>query len=207
MGAVMLAPISIFFLSCGFRLWNPSPQYLFEPLTIIASAIISACIIGLIEETLFRGLLQSQLTAAMNSLSAIIIVSVIYSSVHFLQAPEFDPNQTIHWYSGFSLLSSAFTNFKNISSFSDAWVALFLAGLFLSLVRLRTNNILWCIGIHAGWVTHIKIFKDFTDRETSAQCGNLASHYDNFIGEFSAAWILLVLLVWALLSYRKSLTD
>ena len=205
-GIAMLTPISIFFISCGFRLWEPFPQNLFDPLTIIASAIISACLIGLIEETLFRGLLQSQLSAAMNSFWAIIIVSTVYSSVHFLQAPEFDPTHTIHWYSGFTLLSSAFANFGNVYSFWDAWIALFLAGLFLSLVRLRTNNILWCIGIHAGWVTHIKVYKKFTDRENSAQCSSLASDYDNFIGEFSAAWILLILLIWAFLLYRQSLT-
>ena len=206
LGIAMLTPISIFFISCGFRLWEPAPQNLFEPITIVISAIISACIIGLIEETLFRGLLQSQLSAAMNSFWSIIIVSIIYSSVHFLQAPEFDSNQIIHWYSGFTFLSSAFENFNNISTFLDAWFALFLAGVFLSLIRLRTNNILWCIGIHAGWVTHIKMFKDFTDRDNSAQCASLASNYDSFIGEFSAAWILLVLLAWGVFHYRKSLT-
>lgn len=206
LGIVMLAPISIFFISCDFRLWEPAPQNIFEPITIIISAIISACLIGLIEETLFRGLLHSQLSAAMNSFWVVVIVSIIYSSVHFLQAPEFDPNQTIHWYSGLTLLSSAFANFNNMDTFLDAWIALFLAGVFLSLVRLRTNNLLWCIGIHAGWVTHIKIFKDITDRNNSAECANFASNYDNFIGAFSAVWILLILLAWAILHYRKRLT-
>jgi uncharacterized protein len=206
-GVVMLTPISIFFLSCGFRLWEPAPQNLLAPLVIIASAIVSGCIIGLIEETLFRGLLQSQLSTTMNSLRAIIIVSAIYSSVHFLQAPDFDPTHAIHWYSGFTLLSSAFTTISNSNAFLDAWVALFLAGLFLSLVRLRTNNILWCIGIHAGWVAHIKVLKNFTDRDNSAQCKSLASSYDSFIGELSAAWVLLILVSWALLHFRKSLTG
>ena len=206
-GLIMLMPISIFYLTCGFRLWEPTPQSLFEPLTIVTSALISACIIGLIEETLFRGLLQSQFSAAMNSFWAIIIVSIIYSSVHFLQAPEFDSASSIHWYSGFILLSSAFANFSNAGMFLDAWVALFLAGIFLSLVRLRTNNILWCIGIHAGWVTHIKVLKDFTDRDNSAECGQFASNYDNYVGELSAIWILLILFVWALIHFRKSSTG
>ncbi|MDW3095142.1 MAG: CPBP family intramembrane glutamic endopeptidase [Gammaproteobacteria bacterium] len=206
-GLIMLVPISILFLSCGFRLWEPVPQSLLEPLLVFASALVSASIIGLIEETLFRGLLQSQLTSVMNSLSAIIIVSIIYSSVHFLQAPDYDLSNGIHWYSGFILLSTAFANFSNAGMFLDAWFALFLAGIFLSLVRLRTNNILWCIGIHAGWVTHIKVFKDFTDRDNSAECGQFASNYDNYVGEFSAIWILFVICVWALLYFRKSSTT
>tara|TARA_R110002096_G_scaffold13834_3_gene48695 strand:+ start:989 stop:1849 length:861 start_codon:yes stop_codon:yes gene_type:complete len=203
LGIAMLLPISVFFISCGFRLWEQPPQNLFESATVVLGAIISAWLIGVIEETLFRGLLQSQFSAAFNSFWAILIVSILYSSVHFLQVPEFDSNQTIHWYSGFTLLSSAFANFKNFYTFLDAWVALFMAGLFLSLVRMRTNNILWCIGIHAGWVTHIKLFKDFTDRNNSAECGIFASSYDRFIGELSAAWILLILIAWAWLHFRK----
>jgi uncharacterized protein len=207
LGVAMLAPISIFFIACGYRLWAHTAQDLLTSLTILTGVIISACLIGLIEETLFRGLLQSQLTAAINSFWAIIIVSVLYSSVHFLHAPEFDPSQMIDWYSGFTLLTSAFDNLSNLTEFLDAWVALFLAGIFLSLVRLYTNNILWPIGIHAGWVTHIKMFKDFTDRNDAAHCSSLASNYDRYIGEFSAAWILLILITWGLLHYRKSLTG
>jgi membrane protease YdiL (CAAX protease family) len=205
-GVAMLAPISIFYITCGFMLWNPTTQGLFEPIEIFVSAIITACLIGLIEETLFRGLLQSQLSAVINSFWAVIIVSIIYSSIHFLEVPEFDPSQTIHWYSGFTFLSSAFANLSNVTDFFDGWLALFLAGLFLSLVRYCTNNVLWCIGIHAGWVTHIKVLKDLTDRDSSVQCSRLASEYDNFTGELSTVLILLVLVVWGLLRYRKSLT-
>ncbi len=206
-GLAMLAPISISYIACGFKLWVLPTQGLFELIEIFTSAIISACFIGLIEETLFRGLLQSQLSAAMNSFWAIILINIIYSSVHFLQTPEFYTGQPIHWYSGLTLLSSAFANFNNMTDFFDGWLALFLAGLFLSLVRYRTNNILWCIGIHAGWVTHIKVLKDLTDRDSSAQCSRFASEYDNFNGELSAVLILLVLVVWSLLRYRKSFTD
>ncbi len=205
-GFIMLMPISIFFLSCAFRLWEPFPETLIEPLIILATAIISGLVIGLIEEALFRGLLQSQLSAAMNSVWAVLIVSVIYSSVHFLQAPDFDSSQAVLWNSGFIMLSSAFANFANINLFIDAWVALLLAGIFLSIVRLRTNNLFCCIGIHAGWVAHIKIIKSFTERDNFASCGKYASQYDNYIGELSAVWILLVLLSWAAIIYQRKVT-
>lgn len=116
----------------------------------IVSAIISGLVIGLIEETLFRGLLQTQLSAATNTLLAVVIVSIIYSSVHFLQAPSFDPSQLIHWNSGFIILFPAFANLSDLTSVVDSWIALSLAEIFLSLVQLRTNNILRCADIHAG---------------------------------------------------------
>ena len=132
----------------------------------------------------------------------IIIISALYSSVHFLQAAEQTSNTNIEWFTGFTLLASAFANFYNISTFIDAWIALFLAGIFLSLVRMQTKNLIWCIGIHAGWVAHIKIFKEFTNRDSSVSCSSLASNYDNYVGELSTVWIVLVLFVWGIIYLR-----
>lgn len=203
LGVVMLTPITLYFFSCGARVLETTPPDGLEIISVLVSAIISGSIIGLIEESFFRGLLQSQLNAVMNPVWGIVVVSAIYSSLHFLQAPDIDPDSTLYWYSGFTLLFSAFANYSQVTKFMDAWIALFLAGLFLSLIRLRSNNIFWCIGIHAGWVAHIKVLKAFTDRNDNAICSTLSSNYDSFIGEFSAAWILLILVLWAGLHYAR----
>ena len=195
-GMTMLLPISGYFLICGYRTWEPAAGSLIEPIIVTISAVLSGLIIGLIEESLLRGLLQTQITQATNALVAVITVSFIYSSVHFLQAPELEPLQTIRWYSGFNVLFSAFTNLGQIGSDADSWIALFFAGVLLALIRMHTNNILWCIGLHAGWVSHIKIFKSFTDRDNNAACATLAGNYDKYIGELSAAWIIGLLICW-----------
>lgn len=203
LGFIMLIPISIIYFSCGFRIMEPAPITIIAFFSALISAVISGLLIGVIEESVFRGLLQSQLSQNMNTLFALIIVSIIYSSVHFLQAPEHLNSLSVEWYSGFILLASAFGNFTNIGMFTDAWIALFLAGIFLSLVRLKTNNLIWCIGIHAGWVAHIKLFKEFTDRDNSASCAHLASNYDNYVGELSILLISTILIVWALIHFRE----
>jgi len=204
LGFIMLLPISMFYFSCGFRVLEPEPVTIIIILSALLSAVLSGLLIGIIEESVFRGLLQSQLSQSINSIVAIIIISALYSSVHFLQAPEHASNTDIEWFTGFILLSSAFANLYNFSTFIDAWVALFLAGIFLSLVRMQTKNLIWCIGIHAGWVAHIKIFKEFTDRDSSVSCSSLASNYDNYVGELSAVWIVLVLFVWGIIYLRRN---
>ncbi len=206
-GFIMLLPISVVYLACGFRVPEPMTVTVMMIAGALLSALASGLLIGVIEESVFRGLLQSQLSQSLNIVVVIIIVSVIYSSVHFLQATEELSQHNIRWNSGFILLASAFSNMANISAYADAWLALFLAGVFLSLVRLQTNNLIWCIGIHAGWVTHIKLFKEFTDRDNTASCASLASDYDNYVGELSTLLILTILVVWAALRLQQKITQ
>lgn len=205
LGIAMLLPLSIFFISCGFRIWEPLAEQSFpSATTAIALAISSGLVIALVEETLFRGAIQTVLKAKFNSIIAIIIVSVIYSSVHFLQAPELSASNNIQWYSGFILFISAFKPLLSIHLDWDSWLALFMAGIFLSIVRLRTNNLFWCIGLHAGWVAHIKIVKTFTDRDASASCRQWAGDYDKYIGELSIIWIALILITWWVVSRNNA---
>jgi len=205
LGFIMLMPISMIYYSCGFRFLESTSVTFFIFASALLSAIISGLLIGIIEESIFRGLFQSQLSQSMNLTLTIIIVSVIYSSVHFLESSDNLNDLQIEWHSGFVLLASAFANLGNIYLFIDAWIALFLAGIFLSLVRIQTNNLVWCIGIHAGWVAHIKLFKEFTDRNDTASCASLASHYDNYVGELSILLIATILFIWMIVHmYNKS---
>jgi len=203
LGILMLAPISAIYLMCGFRLPESASPALITVLNALVSATVSGILIGLIEESIFRGLLQSQISRYLRTFSTIIIVSIIYSSVHFLQVPEESSSNPVSWYSGFILLSSAIGHLANLTTFMDAWSGLFLAGVFLSLVRLQSDNLVWCMGIHAGWVTHIKLFKEFTDRDNSAACAGYASNYDNYVGELSSLWLVIVLVIWAIVYFLR----
>ena len=202
LGISILLPLTIFFLACGYRFWEPLPgtNYL-SPISAVFAATLSGLIIALIEEPLFRGLMQTELSNALNTVAAILLVSFVYSSVHFLEVPDSYSIDSIHWYSGFTLLFSAFSALSQPLLIWDSWLALFAAGIFLSIVRVRTNNLIWCIGIHAGWVAHIKVVKTFTDRNSDAPCHFLVGQYDKYIGELSTIWIVLLLIVW--LSYYQ----
>ena len=203
-GIVMLAPISLYFVYCGYRFWEPSESSFLFLITTIVAALISGLLIGIIEETLFRGVIQSQLSKALNVIWAILIVNILYASAHFLQASDLALSSQTHWYSGFIILKEAFSNLANFEQFSDSWLALLLAGIFLSMVKIRSNNLWWCIGIHAGWVMHIKLIKAFTARNIDASCSSLASDYDKYIGELSSLWILIVIICWLMIIKRKT---
>ena len=206
LGVVMLIPISFYYVFCGFRIWEPLAPSLVDPMITVLVAIISGLLIGLIEETILRGFLQSQLSKIMTVVLSVVIVNIIYSSVHFLQPSDDFSLTTIHWYSGFTVLAAAFGSLLQFELIWDAWLALFLAGVFLSIVRIK-SNLIWCIGIHAGWVAHLKVFKSFTDRNNEASCMPYASDYDNYTGEFSAAWLACLLVAWGVIELiRKTRT-
>ena len=206
-GITMLIPLSVFFLLCGYREWEPVAVDILTPVATIVRAIVAGVIIALIEETLFRGLLQTELSNAIRPALAIALVSFLYASVHFLEVPDNVIPQTPDWTAGFSIFFSSFTQLGQITAIWDSWMALFTAGIFLSVIRQRTDNIFWCIGIHAGWVTHVKVVKAFTDRNNDASCGALVGTYDKFIGELSTAWILFLLIVWATMILRQSTSN
>ena len=204
LGVAILLPLSAYYLFCGFRVWEPLAGNLSGPALTILLALFAGLLIGFIEETLFRGLLQTEFCRVFHPMLAIALVNFLYACVHFLEVTESSHAQALDWTSGFRLFFAAFAPLSQPLAIWDSWLALFTAGIFLSVVVHSTRNIYWCIGIHAGWVAHIKIVKAFTDRNSDAPCSVVAGDYDKFIGELSTVWIVLLLIGWATLRYRRA---
>ena len=85
----------------------------------------------------------------------------------------------------------------------DSLLALFAAGVFLSLVRLRTGNIAQCIGIHAGWVLVIKVTKSISTVNYESGWGFLVGTYDGVIGFMGFAWLCLLSISYYWLGTRR----
>ena len=119
--------------------------------------------------------------------------SVLYAFVHFLQ-PEMhvDPG-ALGWASGFVLLVDAFAFLFSPLQVLDSFLALFAAGILLALVRVRTNRLALCIGIHAGWVFSIKAFKRVTDSNDGSAYAFLSGSYDQVIGYLAAVFLVLAI--------------
>ena len=62
-------------------------------------------------------------------------------------------------------------------------------------MRIRTNRIALCIGIHAGWVITIKIFKRITDTNVQSDYAFLTGSYDKVIGYLAAACIAIFIVL------------
>jgi len=158
------------------------------------SGLIAGVLVGIIEETFFRGAMFQAIRRQSSALSTMTLTSLLYAAVHFIKPHSFDGQ--VDWFSGLHILSGAFWKFGEWATL-DSFVALFAVGMFLSLVREHTGNIAYCIGLHAGWVLIIKCTKKFTYNNHASEWAFLTGNYDGVTGYLAAAWILfLTLLYW-----------
>lgn len=119
----------------------------------LARVALSAVVVSLLEEGLFRGAL---LGLAMRTLSwrpALLAVSALYSILHFLKPQQELPDgHTINLFSGFVMIPGAFAQFQEPWLVLGGFTTLFLIGWILGWSRLRTGSLWMAIGLHAGWI-------------------------------------------------------
>jgi membrane protease YdiL (CAAX protease family) len=152
-----------------------------------------ALLIGIVEESVFRGLLLTSLRKYLPAFSAVLISSVYYAGLHFLDSKSPVSETTLSLNGSFQLLGEAY---HNVFAMQDvtAFAALCVVGLFLGLLRLRGDvNLALCIGCHAGWVTLIRMSKSTMNVDFSTPYSFLVSPYDGVIGVLVAGWLLFVL--------------
>ncbi|MEM7402236.1 MAG: CPBP family intramembrane glutamic endopeptidase [Pseudomonadota bacterium] len=171
-------------------------------LSLFLTALFAGVLIALIEETLFRGAMLTAIDKYGSVFFAILASSFIYALVHFLQPSDDINSQVLNWGSGFALLKDALNPLIQVKFIFDSFIALFLAGALLAIVRLRRNRIAYCIGIHAGWVLAIKVFKRVTDSNAYSDYAFLTGSYDKVIGYLAAVCIAVFIIF--LLKYMKN---
>ncbi len=163
------------------------------------SAFGVGLIIGCIEEYIFRGWLLEWLLARLDKIQSIarsltIIASAFYFAIlHFLK-PQITPyphSNTLT--AGLDVLLRSLEHLFQHHDF-DTLLALFLAGVFLALIKIRYNKgLMLVIGIHAGWVFSIKMTRALTDLNPSSQWRFLAGQ-DGITGYLSASWLGLIVI-------------
>jgi membrane protease YdiL (CAAX protease family) len=144
----VMAALGWFLIGIGmYRLKTEPP---FEQLGKIA---LSAAAVALIEEGLFRGGILGLVRRTATPLTALLLVSALYSIVHFLKAGEapFAADQ-VQWYSGFVLLPQALRQFQDPMLLLGGFSTLFLLGWILGYAAIKTESLWLPIGIHAGCI-------------------------------------------------------
>jgi len=190
-GILIMSPVVIGLLLTKNRIIDMGWEFTaFNIIGLLLTSLIAGLIIGFIEETLFRGAMLSAIKKHGSVIFAVIASSLVYALIHFAQ-PEIELDQaTLSWGSGFILVKNALLGMTDFPRIFDSFIALFLAGVLLSVVRLRTNRIAFCIGIHAGWVLVIKVFKRVTDSHAVSEYAFLSGSYDKVIGYLAAVSIM-----------------
>jgi membrane protease YdiL (CAAX protease family) len=133
-----------------------------EMKTRILLALIAAILVPLLEETVFRGFLQGELTDRFGWRAGWIATAAIFMLSHFLKiSPDLD-HQPIHPWSGVTAVGNAFLPVINGEFLCGRGLNLFLLGLILGGIVLR-SGILWVnAGLHSGLILAVFIFSGFT---------------------------------------------
>ena len=180
----------------GVRVIAPEGIAFGRILYVVVSGLVSGVLVALVEETFFRGAMQFHLRYSNPPWKAAVVTALVYASVHFLQPLPVSDAATIGWSSGREMLVTMLHQYRDPADIVDSLTALFVAGLFLSLVRERSGSIALCIGIHAGWVLSIRLARELTDVAADSPLGFLIGSYDGIIGWAAAALLVLVTLVY-----------
>jgi membrane protease YdiL (CAAX protease family) len=135
--------------------------------TGVGGVVLSAAVVPLIEEALFRGLFLGVLLRRARPLPAALLSAGIFSIVHFLKAPD-ATTTSVSWASGFISLAHSFDQFAEPMLVLAGFTTLFLIGVILAHARLRTQSLWLPIGLHAGLILASGAFNKLARREILA---------------------------------------
>ncbi len=127
---------------------------------LIFGAAVTALVVALLEEILFRGGIFGGLRRVFHWGFALAVSSMIYAIVHFLARPA-DP-AAVTWSSGFAQLVLMLGGFTDWAQIFPGFLNLTLAGVLLGLAYQRTGNLYFSIGLHAGWVFWLRCYGALT---------------------------------------------
>jgi membrane protease YdiL (CAAX protease family) len=138
------------------------PALRFAPLKTVGKAalgMLAAIVLGLGEETLFRGIVLRRARADLGARGGVVATSAIYAVVHALRGEAV---------AGSGIAAGLARTFGLFAPLGDAtvWpgvVGLFGLGLVLAMARTRTGTLWVPIGIHATWVAVFRVGRLFFD--------------------------------------------
>ena len=158
-GLVSLAVIAGLALAAGTRRLNPN----LSASVLIGKAAgmaLTAAVVAVLEEMLFRGAVFGALRRVFHWMFALVLSSMIYSIVHFLEPAKLVGEVT--WHSGLELLPRMLAGFANPHAIFPGFLNLTVAGILLGWAYQRTGSLYCSIGLHGGWIFWLKSYGALT---------------------------------------------
>lgn len=182
-GVVLMLIAVVPLMLLDVRAWNARvPAGLSGWVLLALKGLGSGLAVALIEETFFRGAMQGALQRAGALRLALFAVPVYYAAVHFLGRATSVPYEEVDALSGFTALAGFFSGFADPLRIIDAFLALWLVGLLLALVRHRWHDLAGCIGLHAGFVAIITMFRRVSAPVPDSGFSFLVGRFDGLLG-------------------------
>lgn len=185
LGFISLAIVAAIALATGARTWNETFSAA-KTAERLFSAALTAGVVAVLEEILFRGGIFGGLRRVFLWPVALVLSSMIYAILHFLASAS--DGGTVTWTSGLVLLPQMLRGFTNLYALVPGFFNLTLAGALLALAYQRTGNLYFSIGIHAGWIFWLKSYSAFTKEVANANIWLWGS------GTMVDGWLALVVL-------------
>lgn len=164
----------------------------------ISMSLLSALVIGIIEELFFRGFVFStfQKKLAWPLLPCILATNVFYALIHFTGGKKMFIGPDPDFRDSLKLLAAPFQNLMEWHSVLPGAIGLFIFGVVLTLLFMRTGSLYPCIGLHAGCVFFLKMDGVFIRHEDRAPLWLFGGgqNYDGLLG-WAAILILGVVLL------------
>jgi membrane protease YdiL (CAAX protease family) len=191
--------IGLYHATCGFHAANLSPE---RAALGVLTAALACVIVPILEETIFRGFLITILMQSLGRRTAWLLGALIFALAHFLRVP---PDLDSHrWWSGAQAVAAIFTHLGQGEFFSGRGLNLFLAGLILGGIFLRSGSLWTGAALHGGWILILMTFTAFTRADSPPRLANFGG--DLLSSPLTSA-VLLILGLWLWRFYRPVLTH
>jgi membrane protease YdiL (CAAX protease family) len=138
--------MGIFFLWQGWYFFRFTHSLIF-----LFPLLSTAALVAVFEEFFFRGLLLGLCCRFLSNSAAAVFTAFLFAGVHFLNLPH-GHEEVVHWWSGLALLLSWGAGLPSWPLALGAFFNLFLVGIILAWVTLRTYSLWLAIGLHAAWI-------------------------------------------------------
>ncbi len=128
----------------------------------IGMALLAALLVPPVEETVFRGFVLGELAPALGRRWGCAVSAAIFMLAHFLKIPESLDHEPIHIWSGITAIGAAFAPVAQGNFLGWQGLNLFLIGLILGGVFLRSGSLWIGAGLHSGWIFALLLFIGLT---------------------------------------------
>ena len=127
---------------------------------------LSAAVVAVLEETLFRGAIFGLLRRALAPFAALFLTTTLFAIVHFLKpSDDLQISAGRRGRAGFARCGYVFDQFAEPMKLLAGFTTLFVLGWMLGYATLRTRALWMSIGLHAGVVFVKMSFAKLTKRE------------------------------------------
>ena len=149
----------------GTATFGPQGLAVHEWIWAVLKVVVSALLIAVIEEFFFRGFIFSTFRDRFkfNLIGALLVTNLFYASLHFVshKKPYIGPDPQIA--DSFKLMAAPFMSMGDIRTIGLAAIGLFIFGVILNLLVLRTRSLYPAMGVHAGCVFFLKLDGKFVE--------------------------------------------